>query len=266
MANPTDANTPPSMTFYISPAGFACALACIVTVLGAAHVATSILRYEFGHDYQWGFVRQFNLDEEMNLPSWYSASALLVASLLLVMIGMVKYGLRDLYARHWLVLAAIFLYLSADEAAGLHEMSEAFTKQLHFSGFFYYPWVVGGALVVLIIGLSYWRFLFHLPRRTKTLVIVAGLLYVGGALGVESICARLDEQYGFKNMTYSIVAGIEELCEMAGIIIFVYALMRYAATMADTIAFSFHDISTDQLQLRKEETLRSKGNDPVRAA
>ena len=37
--------------------------------------------------------------------------------------------------------------------------------------------------------------------------------------------------------------GIEEFCEMAGIVVFTSALMQYAARSIDTIAFSFHESS-----------------------
>jgi hypothetical protein len=122
-------------------------------------------------------------------------------------------------------------------------MSEPFTQRLHFSGFVHYPWVIGGAVAVFIVGLSYLRFLLHLPFKIRSLFIVAGALYVGGALGVESVCANLDYLYGFKNLRYSLVAGIEELCEMSGVVIFIYALMRYAASTGDVVAVSFEDQS-----------------------
>lgn len=266
MADATDAGAEPSMTVYLSPRRFALALVCIVVALEIAHVTTSILRYEFGHENQFGLVRQFNLDEEANLPTWYSAAAILLASFLLAMIGSVKYRLGDVYARHWLWLAAIFLYLSADEAARLHEMSEPFTQRLHLTGYFFYPWIIGGAFIVLIVGLSYVRFLFHLPPGIRGLVMGAGILYVGGALGVEMIGARLDHLYGFKNLPYSMVVGIEEGCEMAGILMFVYALMRYAARTIDAVAFSFQDASMDQFGPRRMRIVKLRRSAPVQAA
>jgi hypothetical protein len=266
MADSTGADAPASMTVYLSPRWFALALVCLVLGLEAAHLVTNVLRYEYGHETQFGLVRQFNLDEEANLPTWYSASAILIASLLLGMIGFVKRRLREPDTRHWLWLAFIFLYLSADEAARIHEMSEPFTQRLHFTGFFFYPWIIGGALIVLIVGLSYLRFLFRLPRDIRGLIVIAGSLYVGGALGVESIGARLDELYGFKNLKYSLVVGIEELCEMAGILIFLYALMQYAGRTIDAVAFSFRDASMDESGPRQEEVLKLRRARPGRVA
>lgn len=241
-------------TINIPPKRFALTLAYIVAVLGLAHFGTNVLYYQFGHDYQWGLLRQFHLNQEANIPTWYSTSALLVTALLLAMIGSTKYRLHDSYTAHWLCLAAIFLYLSADEASRLHEMSEVFYPQSHYSGFFYYPWVIGGLAAVLVIGLSYLKFLLHLPPGIRRLVILAGSLYVGGALGLEAVSARFEEQHGYKNLTYDLMAGVEEVCEMGGIAIFIYALMRYAASMAHTVAVSFRPLATDERQTQPPES------------
>jgi hypothetical protein len=230
----------PSVTLNIPPKRVALALACIVASLGLVHLVINILHYRFGHDYLWGLLRQFHLNQEANIPTWYSVSTLLFASLLLSLIGLTKYRLRDPYTAHWLCLAAIFLYLSADEGSRLHEMSEVLYPRSHYSGLFYYPWVIGGALVVLVIGLSYIKFVLRLPAGIRGLVILAGLLYVGGALGMEGVQAAFEEGHGYKNLSYDLMTGIEEVSEMAGIAVFIYALMRYAGSMPSTVAFYLH--------------------------
>jgi hypothetical protein len=222
-------NQRPLVTLNISPKRFVLVLGCGILGLAAAHFITNILYYELGHEYQWGLLRQFHLNQEANLPTWYSASTLLIVSLLLGLIGSAKYRFHDTYAGHWLCLAAIFLWLSADEGSRLHEMSEVLYSRPHYSGLFYYPWVIGGLVVVVIVGLSYLKFLLHLPVGTRRQFVLSGGLYVGGALGLEAMEARFEEQYGYQNLTYDVMTGIEEICEMAGIAIFIYALMRYAA-------------------------------------
>lgn len=262
MTDRTGAGAPDIMTIYLSPRWFAFALLCIVLGLETAHLVTNVLRYEYGHETQFGLARQFNLDEEANLPTWYSASAILIASLLLGIIGFVKHRVREPYARHWLWLAAIFLYLSADEAARIHEMSEPFTQRLHFTGLFFYPWIIGGAVIVLVVGLSYVRFVFHLPPDIRTLVVIAGSLYVGGALGVESLGARLDELYGFKNLKYSLVVGVEEFCEMTGILVFICALMQYAGRTIGAVGFSFRDTPMEESDPRQGDALKARRTMP----
>lgn len=261
----TDMSPRPSVTVNIPPKRVALALAGIVAVLGLVHLVINILHYRFGHDYLWGLLRQFHLNQEANLPTWYAVSTLLFASLLLFLIGLTKYRLRDTYAAHWLWLAVIFLYLSADEGSRLHEMSEVLYSQPHYSGLFYYPWVVGGALAVFIIGLSYVKFVLRLPPGIRGHIIVAGSLYVGGALGMEAMQAAFEERYGYENLTYDIMTGLEEVCEMAGIVIFIYALMRYAASMPQTVAFSFHPPAVIAARSRRSKARPFTGSGPGRA-
>jgi hypothetical protein len=67
--------------------------------------------------------RLFHLGREASLPSWFSAVLLLTAGVLLAVIAGVKRRQADAFRRYWAALSWIFVYLSADEAAVLHEQS-----------------------------------------------------------------------------------------------------------------------------------------------
>ena len=77
------------------------------------------------------FARLLDLDLENNLPSWYSSIALLLSAVMLPIIGLHHSGRARKFARHWLALAILFLCLSVDEVASIHEMSEG----VYFAGF-----------------------------------------------------------------------------------------------------------------------------------
>src|SRR5215213_2138609 len=64
---------------------------------------------------------RFNVGEEANVPTWYSSVTLLVCSLLLAVIAAVKKAQGDRYALHWIFLSVIFLVMSVDEVAMIHE-------------------------------------------------------------------------------------------------------------------------------------------------
>ena len=85
------------------------------------------------------YVRLFILSGEANIPSWYASSTLLLCSILLAMIACGKKRAGDSYLMHWSALSVIFLFLSLDEAAMIHEMTIK-PLQTHFnaSGFLYY--------------------------------------------------------------------------------------------------------------------------------
>ena len=137
---------------------------------------------------------------------------------------------EDPFALHWAVLSLIFLYLSIDEGAHIHEtigttLSLRFTGITH--GFLRYTWVIYGIGLVVIVASYYLKFLAHLPHKTMRLFILAGLIYVGGALGMEMVNGRYAELYGSQNFSYQMMTVTEEFLEMAGIVTFIYALMSY---------------------------------------
>ena len=65
--------------------------------------------------------RLFDLDQEMNIPTVYSALAILVCAALLAVIarsqGLVEGARHD---RHWWALSLIFVGLAGDELFGFH--------------------------------------------------------------------------------------------------------------------------------------------------
>lgn len=86
-------------------------------------------------------------------------------------------------------------------------------------------------LAVIVFLLVYMKFILNLPSKIRILFIVAGIVYILGAIGVELIGGRYYELYGDDNITYTIIIiTIEELLEMAGIVVFIYALSSYIDT------------------------------------
>jgi len=223
-----------TMTFAgVSPKKLIVFLSVVVLGLTLAHVATQVGKHLLHHERQLGLVRLFDLDQENNIPSWYSSSTLLLCAGLLTVIGLAKKQVGDFDARGWLGLAIIFVYLSVDEAASIHEMAilplRSFFKT---TGLLTYAWIIPGAILVLILSLMYLRFLLGLPVKTRVLFLVAATLYIGGALGVESLGGRYDYLYGDQHLTYAMLVAWEESFEMLGILVFLYALSSYISLYA----------------------------------
>ena len=95
-------------------------LVALLVLLLIAHLWFQYLKFYRGGA-PWNFDWLFSVDEEQSLPTWYSATTLmLAASLLLAIAGRSKReGDRD--ARYWLGLSLGFALMSVDEIAGLHE-------------------------------------------------------------------------------------------------------------------------------------------------
>jgi hypothetical protein len=218
------------------------ALVAIAVFLVLASIAGQLTKFILGHDTVYGLIRLFNLDEENNIPTYFSASLLLLASVLLWIISLLKRTSRAPYALHWKVIAVLFLCLAVDEASSIHEllmrpMDEILGRQT--SGFFYFGWVVPGMVLVFLVTIFFFKFLFHLPVHTRLFFALAAFLYIGGAIGIELIAGRYAEQHGFNNIVFNMISTLEEGFEMAGVIVFVDALMVYIQSSYGEIRVRF---------------------------
>jgi len=214
----------------ISASGTARLLACIAVLLVLASVVTQYYRFASGHVTVYGLIDLFNVARENSLPTFFSSTTLFLASVLLGIVAVLKRKISAPYARHWAILAVIFLYLAADEAASMHELWGRPTKELlgnWATGAFFFSWVIPAMALLAAFAIVFLGFWWHLPSRTRWLTLIAALLYIGGAVGFEMIGARYVETSGFDSLAYSMIATMEESLEMAGMILFVFAIMEY---------------------------------------
>ncbi|MFB3818316.1 MAG: hypothetical protein ACE147_11680 [Candidatus Methylomirabilales bacterium] len=233
------------MTLQIAAGKLAGALALTAAGLTVASLIGSLSAHLAPHanglwrEAQESFIRLFYLDSEANIPTWFASSMLLGCAALLGLIALAKNREGDSFARHWSALAVIFLGLSLDEAALLHEMAIKPLRPLFdSSGFLHYTWVVPGALVVCLLAVAYLRFLLHLPWKTRILAAISGALYVGGAIGAEAVTGKHAAQFGEGNLAYAMLATAEEVMEMLGVVTFMYALLEYAGRELGEVTLS----------------------------
>jgi hypothetical protein len=221
----------------------AVALGLIMVALVAASVGVSFLSFvpiadPFLREVRESVVRLAWADGEGNIPAWYSASLLLLCSFLLATIAAAQRQHRRGYVVRWLVLSLIFVFLSLDETAQLHELSIAPLRDLFDpTGFFHYAWIIPAGICVALFVLGYLSFLAKLPARTRGLFLSAGALFVGGALGVEAVSGKQASLHGEQNLTYHLIITVEELFEMAGLVVFIYALLDYISRQFTKVGF-----------------------------
>ena len=201
-------------------------------------------KYLLGHDRVYGLVSLFYVDAEQNIPTLFSVLLLFCAALLLTVITVLKKKQKDPDVSRWAILAFGFLLMAVDEALSIHEKLVTPVRELLGDGplgIFYFAWVIPGIAVVLVLTLFLLRFLLRLPAKTRFTFIVAGTLFIGGALGLELVGGRYAELHGQENMTYSMIVTVEESLEMAGVIVFIYALVKYIADHYEEVRFRFDD-------------------------
>lgn len=175
-------------------------------------------------------------EEERNLPTLFNFVLLLANMGALAVAAACAFGGKDRWRWHWFSLSAFFLLLAYDEAAQIHEgLNELVGAIVNTGGFLAFAWVIPGAAVVLLMGIGFSRFLLALPRRSATLFVLSAAIYVSGALGVEMIGARLWAANGWDNIAYSFLATVEESLEMAGLIVFLHAILMFLAGPGGTL-------------------------------
>ncbi len=206
---------------------------CVQSLVGKA------VEYELGtHStyFIYQFVRLVNVNRESSLPTWYASTLLLIAAVLLAVIAYAQRFRHAPYARHWGGLAAVFLYLSVDEGAEIHEkLTAPLQDEFNTTGYLFFAWAIAGAVFVVVVGLLYLRFVMRLPNRTRALFLLAAALYVGGALGLDAVGANKWYEEGGTSLTFSAIGTVEEFCEMLGLVVFIYALLSYAASFLTAI-------------------------------
>ncbi|MCU0352845.1 MAG: hypothetical protein MUD08_03755 [Cytophagales bacterium] len=193
------------------------------------------------HGFGFRLWKLFDIDGENTIPAYFSTLLLLTSAVLLFLIFYVKRkGFKPVhYQGHWLGMSVVFLYLSADEALSLHENLIGITQKIAGSntGIFSLAWVIPFGLFVVFFATAYLRFLWHLSAKVRLQFILAGIVYVSGALGMEVVGGYYIEKNGWTLTTHFLLT-VEELLEMLGIIIFIRILLGYISE--ELPDFMFH--------------------------
>jgi hypothetical protein len=226
----------------LRPQRIAGVLACVAAVLVVISTSLHLFTHYTGHDHLYGLVPLFDLDVEANVPSFFGALLLLMAATLIALQAHNQYAMAGRDRRRWALLALVVLAMAFDEAASAHEL---LTKPLRAAlgahgGFLHFTWVVPGAVVVLAFALAYQGFFRRLPAPVRTRVFIAGVLYLGGALGMEMIAARYAALHSIDTLFYkAVLVSIEEGMEMAGIIVLVQAMLVQLSLSSPVLALRF---------------------------
>ncbi|MFT6390297.1 MAG: hypothetical protein ACJAUP_003699 [Cellvibrionaceae bacterium] len=224
------------MNIKLCPKAFFLKNLYIMCFLLFANILGIVATYYF--DLVSGLIILFDFNSERNIPTLYSSVALVFSSILLAAIAFESKKLNWPYIS-WLGLSLIFLFLSVDEMASIHE-SLVFPVRKFFgaSGFLYYSWVIPYGVVLVFFIIAYSKFLFQLPKRTMILFLISGSIFVLGAIGFELLGGKQAHLYGTNNILYSIFYTCEEFLEMFGIAIFIYTLLTYMVNQFDGVVIS----------------------------
>lgn len=246
----------------ISPRTVATAMGVAIAFFLAMHLLVTAVDRGIGRDAFPGsevLVRFLSMDNELNAPTWYSASVLLACATLAATIGLAQ-RLNGIGDRHWLLLAVVLAFLSLDEAALLHEdLSDPLTGALDLKqeSWEFWAWVlpyVGGAALFAAASVGFLR---RIPPATARLMVVAGVIYVAGAAGMELVGRSFFEDADNLNTAYLLTVGVEETLEMVGAAVLAYALLTYLRDVVGPVRLSVADASPERERTGERTEIRS---------
>lgn len=183
----------------------------------------------------WGPLRPlFNLNYEKSLSTWFSVIQLFSVGALLFLAAMNNRQKEYLSNFTVTVAGLIFILLSADEAAQLHENLGYTLKRfgLHRLSFVgqWGAWIIAYValgLLGLALGAKHLYALWRHFRSVAVVGLVGAVTYVIGAVGFEIV------SFPFRNsdatLTLNVIAvTFEEFFEMVGVSIILYATLILA--------------------------------------
>ena len=177
-----------------------------------------------------------DVDDERNLPTWFASSLLLMIAVNLWLLGAAWRSGGRRHEWRWSMLALAALAMSAEEVVGIHErFMGPLRALLGTSGVFYYAWVIPAMILAACVCLLSVRLILGLDRASRNRFIIAGAIYLTGALGFEMIGGAFAPPPGeARPAFYLAIATTEEALEMAGLVLAFGAVFRLREGLADT--------------------------------
>lgn len=211
-------------------------LLIVIAGLLLIHIALQFVYRVLDIDFVSTLRGRFDVDNEISIPDWFSQIILFVPVILGGILASISRKKKDGNAIYWGLLTLLFLYLSVDEGAMLHEAFitkfREWTVSSGSSGLAEHTWLIPVGLAFCAMLVPFVRFLRRLPARTVRLLCLGVAIYVSGAIIFETI----DLTYITGNFAYhGLAVAFEEGLEMVGTSLIIYTLLDYLRRTTDSI-------------------------------
>jgi hypothetical protein len=211
-----------------APRRLARLLAVLLLVLALGHATALVLRHGFGKTYAFGLVEFLDLDFEESLGTWVNASLLLLCALLAALSALVAGARGERWVRNWWTIAAVFTIMSVDEIGTLHEdLITPLRNAFDLGGVLYLPWIIPAVALGLVFLVSQLRFLHQHWHPLGRRLVVAGVLFVAGAVGMEMAEAVVAERGLKTTLLNDLLTGLQESAEIGAVMLAAVALLGH---------------------------------------
>ena len=175
-----------------------------------------------------------DLDFEESFYTWFSTVMLSAAAFICFFLSLKDHGQTKNVKTQWRILGSLFFLLSADEMLSFHErISGMLSTSFTTSGMFEFAWVIPALIIIPIFLFLFFPFIRHLHTHISYTIIIAGAIFVFGAVGMEMIAGIFISENNsqddvFTSPMYRFLVNIEEGLEVLGVIVFIKALLMQA--------------------------------------
>lgn len=175
-----------------------------------------------------------DLDFEESFYTWFSTVMLSAAAFMCFFLSLKDHGQTKNVKTQWRILGSLFFLLSADEMLSFHErISGMLSTSFTTSGMFEFAWVIPALVIIPIFFFLFLPFIRHLHTHVSYTIIIAGAIFVFGAVGMEMIAGIFISENNFQDDVftspmYRFLVNIEEGLEVLGVIVFIKALLMQA--------------------------------------
>jgi len=196
-------------------------LVFVTLVLILIHSIILVIYFTINDPQKFDFIRMFDLDMERNVPTLFSSFLFAIASFLFYLLS----RWDKIKKRYWFWLSVVFIFLSFDESAKIHEQLGDYTANfVTTTGYLHYPWFISYSIFVLILAFFYTRFFWNMPKNIRLGFIFSAFLFLTGAIGFDMLGGKEASEFGTSTLYYSILYTIEESLEMFGLIALISVL------------------------------------------
>jgi hypothetical protein len=163
--------------------------------------------------------RFFDANSEQSVPTWINATLWALSALAA---GYIAYNTTAL-RRSWWLFTSVCVVLSIDEAVSLHERLEPLGEQLGTG--LRFAWVIPGVILAALIVLLLIRMVLTLPATSRNGLIISGIVFMVGSVGVETIAGFVYAGYGGSGL-YALLGTVEEGFEILGVVVCLVSLLH----------------------------------------
>jgi len=273
----------------LSPAKAAAVLGTVIALLVVIDYTTQAIEWHrvgnLQQGYAWvdfpdGFTRpengpsrtfelvreRFDFDRDgptQTIPTWFSSFQFSLAGLLFLAIAFRSRELKQGGAVAWTVLGLIMFFLSIDDTVTIHELlggddsiGHKLNEQLGLT-FINFDWVIPAVIVMLLLLPFFIPFGLKLPVGTVGIFFVAGIVFVGSQVGIETLSGDYLRSHSIDTLAYHRQSLAEDTLKLVSELILICGLMLYYRDNLSADLRRHHKSLTDYLPLPGRGRMRA---------